>query len=251
MVENKLRLGYHSLVSVCYIIGASWALFFCDFTSATDERVLDMQRYGGRYLTTWNFIFHILYFGVALNGDFLLMNSSCTSCISTVSKIKGYLFTCFLVPCSTYVVTVFWSLFNYDRDLVYPLATDAVVPLWFNHLVHSMTFVFMILEFYFTDINTIPSLESVLLGFSCLNVAYYSILFYTKSKTGRYFYGIFHLLSTWQLILFILGTFISCLFIIKGGMLLQQTIHDKKHQKINKLDLNQHKKVNGNEKWIL
>lgn len=192
-MEAKIKLGYHSLVIACYSIATVWALFFCDFENVTDKRISDMQKYGGRYFTTWNFVsgiekyhfkcYHesfffqlsqLAYFSIALIEDFILIYTPCETCLITISKMKGYIFTSFVVPFTTYVFVVFWSLFKYDRELVFPLATDEVVPIWFNHSVHTLPFIFMVFEFYFTERNVLHEWKSIFVGFSILTVLYFS-----------------------------------------------------------------------------
>ncbi|XP_044744382.1 androgen-dependent TFPI-regulating protein-like [Coccinella septempunctata] len=228
-MEEKFRLGFHSIVVACFTIASIWALFLCDFENVTDDRVLDMQKYGGRYFTTWNFLFQLVYFSLALSEDFLLIYTPCESCLKTISKFKGYIFTSFVVPYTTYVFVVFWSLFKYDRELVFPSATDEVVPLWFNHMVHTVPLVFMVFEFYFTERNVLPDWRRILVGFSIMTAAYFTILFHTKSKTGRYFYGIFHLLAPWQIIIFIISSYFLALLVIKGGIYIQQLVQMSKN----------------------
>lgn len=38
-----------------------------------------------------------------------------------------------------FVVTMFWSLYLYDRDMVYPRLLDNFIPQWLNHGMVSIT----------------------------------------------------------------------------------------------------------------
>ncbi|XP_045483226.1 androgen-dependent TFPI-regulating protein-like [Harmonia axyridis] len=228
-MEEKIRFVLHTLIVLWYIIASVWAVFLSDFENVTDDRVLDMQKYGGRYFTTWNFLIHLIYFASALVEDFLSNYTPCKSCLEIIAEVKGYMFTTFLVPFTTYVFTVFWSLFKYDRELVFPEATDEVVPWWFNQTVHTIVFAFMVLEFYFTERNVQHKWKHILVGFTISIIAYYSLFFYTKSKTDRYFYGLFHQLAPWQIVLFLIASYFFGLITIQIGIYIQQLVQMTKN----------------------
>lgn len=55
-------------------------------------------------------------------------------------NLKGYIkiiYVIFFV--FQFVVTMFWSLYLYDRDLVYPRLLDNFIPQWLNHGMVSLT----------------------------------------------------------------------------------------------------------------
>ncbi|KAG8444296.1 hypothetical protein GDO86_009471, partial [Hymenochirus boettgeri] len=45
-----------------------------------------------------------------------------------------------------FVVSMFWALYLYDRELVYPKLLDNFIPPWLNHGMHTTVLPFIIIE---------------------------------------------------------------------------------------------------------
>ncbi|KAM4771448.1 androgen-induced gene 1 protein isoform 2-T2 [Rhinophrynus dorsalis] len=52
----------------------------------------------------------------------------------------------FLTFIDLFVVTMFWSLYLYDRELVYPKLLDNFIPPWLNHGMHTTVLPFLLIE---------------------------------------------------------------------------------------------------------
>ncbi|KAM9296010.1 androgen-induced gene 1 protein-like, partial [Gastrophryne carolinensis] len=96
--------------------------------------------YGGRwkYLTFINQVLQAVFFGVCLLCDLIqlclsLKNPLCSS----LTRFKDYTFAVLVFPVGVFVATSFWSIYAYDRELVFPKALDAIIPVWLNHVMHT------------------------------------------------------------------------------------------------------------------
>eukprot|EP00066_Takifugu_rubripes_P011947 XP_011601213.1 PREDICTED: androgen-dependent TFPI-regulating protein-like [Takifugu rubripes] len=85
--------------------------------------------YGGpwKYLTFLNLLLQMLFFGLAAVNDLQPHPDS------MLKRCKDFLFSVFVFPVGMFVVLLFWSIFAYDRELVYPATIDTFFPPWINH----------------------------------------------------------------------------------------------------------------------
>ncbi|KAG8226719.1 hypothetical protein J437_LFUL004369 [Ladona fulva] len=44
------------------------------------------------------------------------------------------------------VFFLFWPMFLWNRQIIYPVCLDLVVPIWLNHLIHTNIMVLIVLE---------------------------------------------------------------------------------------------------------
>ncbi|KAM9803952.1 androgen-dependent TFPI-regulating protein [Neosynchiropus ocellatus] len=126
-----------TLRTVYHVSAFSWYVFIIKSMAARAGQQLPpgIFVYGGpwKYLTFLNLLLQMLYFGLAVVTD--LPPGKKTD--STLSKSKDLLFTVFAFPVGMFVVIFFWTVFAYDRELVYPASIDAFFPPWMNHAMHS------------------------------------------------------------------------------------------------------------------
>uniref|UniRef100_A0A3B4TKW0 Androgen-dependent TFPI-regulating protein-like n=1 Tax=Seriola dumerili TaxID=41447 RepID=A0A3B4TKW0_SERDU len=73
------------------------------------------------------------FFGLAALNDLQAGKKSET----TLSRCKDLLFSVFAFPVGMFVVLLFWTIFAYDRELVYPATIDTFFPPWINHAMHT------------------------------------------------------------------------------------------------------------------
>ncbi|XP_048655756.1 androgen-dependent TFPI-regulating protein isoform X4 [Marmota marmota marmota] len=52
----------------------------------------------------------------------------------------------YLTLLNLFVFLVFWTIFLYDRELVYPKILDEIFPIWMNHAMHTFILPFSLLE---------------------------------------------------------------------------------------------------------
>ncbi|XP_063391602.1 androgen-dependent TFPI-regulating protein-like [Cydia fagiglandana] len=105
-----------------------------------DKRVRIFGETRRRYFTCWTFFLHMIYAIVGLTCEILLIMNSNIKNYSLPKHLKGCrdtMFAALLWPASLLVFTVFWSLFLYDRSLIFPDFIDKVLTPTSNHIMHT------------------------------------------------------------------------------------------------------------------
>ncbi|KAG8519459.1 Androgen-dependent TFPI-regulating protein, partial [Galemys pyrenaicus] len=138
---------YHFLV-------LSWYVFLNHYLSmqAEDPKKLKIFVNGGqwKYLTFLNLLLQTIFYGVVCLED-VLKRVKGKKDIKFLTALRDLLFATLAFPISTktlierkptdaifvfdsqFVFLSFWSLFLYNRELVYPKTLDDFFPVWFNH----------------------------------------------------------------------------------------------------------------------
>nr|XP_057914885.1 androgen-dependent TFPI-regulating protein [Doryrhamphus excisus] len=127
-----------TLKRIYHITTFSWYAFVVKSLAAKDGEQLPpgIFVYGGpwKYLTFLNVLLQMFFFGLAAVNDLQCGKNSETP----LNRCKDVLFSVFAFPVGTFVVLLFWTIFAYDRELVYPATIDAFFPPWINHAMHTL-----------------------------------------------------------------------------------------------------------------
>ncbi|KAK2824037.1 hypothetical protein Q5P01_021212 [Channa striata] len=125
------------LRKVYHITAFGWYTFVIKSLAAKDGEELPpgIFVYGGpwKYLTFLNVLLQMSFFGLAVVNDLQLGKDS----EGSLSRCKDLLFSVFAFPVGMFVVLLFWTIFAYDRELVYPATIDTFFPPWINHAMHT------------------------------------------------------------------------------------------------------------------
>ncbi|XP_037061670.1 androgen-dependent TFPI-regulating protein isoform X1 [Peromyscus leucopus] len=240
---------YHFLV-------LNWYIFLNYYIPhiGKDEEKLKEFHDGGRskYLTLLNLLLQAVFFGVACLDD-VLKRIVGRKDIKFITSFRDLLFTTLAFPISTFVFLVFWTLFHYDRSLVYPEGLDDFFPAWVNHAmdhlfpddwrlfnplsvllwkISSITMKglhseLLVLHLLHTSILPFSLVEAILrphhypskkLGLALLgtcNIAYIIRILWRYSQTGNWVYPVFAYLSPLGIIIFF-----SAAYILNAGIYL-------------------------------
>uniref|UniRef100_A0A8D2NMB1 Androgen dependent TFPI regulating protein n=1 Tax=Zosterops lateralis melanops TaxID=1220523 RepID=A0A8D2NMB1_ZOSLA len=128
-MEISTLATYHCLAFVWY--------FFVAYSIThikTEERPSEVFLYGGqwKYLTVLNLVLQAVFYGVSFLADVLRLIKK-LRCAKPVISSRDLLFSVLAFPVSTFVCISFWTLYTYNRELVYPKSLDGVIPFWLNH----------------------------------------------------------------------------------------------------------------------
>ncbi|XP_078009733.1 androgen-dependent TFPI-regulating protein isoform X4 [Phascolarctos cinereus] len=124
--------------SVCiyHFLVWGWYIFINCYLSfqAREQQLSQMFPYGGqwKYLTMLNLLLQAIFYGVACLDD-LLKRMRRNKDIKWVTASRDLLFTTLAFPASAFVFMSFWTIFLYDRELIYPKSLDRIFPKWWNH----------------------------------------------------------------------------------------------------------------------
>ncbi|NWW92679.1 ADTRP protein, partial [Rhynochetos jubatus] len=200
-MEISTLTMYHCLVFAWYFFVA------CSITHVrTEEHPSEVFLYGGqwKYLTVLNLVLQAVFYGVSFLADVLRLIKK-LRCAKCVISSRDLLFSVLAFPVSTFVSISFWTLYTYNRELVYPKSLDGVIPLWLNHAMHTAVLPFAVLEILATP-HRYPAKKKglVLLGFVAF--LYISWVLWIYSVTGEWVYPLFALFSPAGLTAFFAGS---------------------------------------------
>ncbi|XP_061692792.1 uncharacterized protein LOC133509604 isoform X2 [Syngnathoides biaculeatus] len=122
-----------NLKGVYHAAAFGWYVFVVTTLAAKNGEELPpgIFVYGGpwKYLTFLNLLLQMVFFGLAAVNDLHHGKNSA----STLNRCTDLMFSIFAFPVGMFVVVLFWTIFAYDRELVYPATIDAFLPPWTNH----------------------------------------------------------------------------------------------------------------------
>lgn len=122
-----------------------------------------------------------------------------------VRKIRDYIFGSFAFPLAFDVGGMFWLLYGIDRELVLPKATDAFLPSWFNHVLHTNIMAFIVIEM-ILSYHKYPCRKSGLSGLAVFMLGYLTWVHVIWYKANAWVYPVLAILNWPQRIAFYLFT---------------------------------------------
>ncbi|XP_051711076.2 androgen-dependent TFPI-regulating protein isoform X2 [Oryctolagus cuniculus] len=154
-----------------------------------------------------------IFFGVACLDD-VLKRITGRKNIKFVTAFRDLLFTTLAFPVSTFIFLSFWTIFLYNRELVYPRSADAIFPVWLNHAMHTSIVPLSLLEIVLRP-HHYPSRKAGLTLLAAGSLAYISRVLWIYSETGKWVYPVFAKLSPVGL-----AVFFSLSFVLSAGIYL-------------------------------
>ncbi|XP_074141147.1 androgen-dependent TFPI-regulating protein [Sminthopsis crassicaudata] len=196
--------------SVCvyhFLVWGWYSFITCYFSFQEGEKQLSqMFPYGGqwKYLTVLNLLLQAIFFGIACLDD-MLKEMRRNKDFKWVTASRDLLFTTLAFPISTFVFVTFWTLYVYDRELVYPEFLDRIFPKWFNHAMHTAVLPFSLIEAILNPYRY-PSKKKGLTLLSCAAIAYICWILRIYYVTKKWVYPMFTKLGP----VFLVAFFFAC-----------------------------------------
>ncbi|KAE8602314.1 hypothetical protein XENTR_v10013942 [Xenopus tropicalis] len=99
------------------------------------------QTYGGswKFLTFIDLVIQAVFFGICVLSDLSSLltkgsdNQEQERQLKKLISLRDWVMAVLAFPVGVFVVTMFWILYIYDRELVYPKLLDNFIPPWLNH----------------------------------------------------------------------------------------------------------------------
>uniref|UniRef100_A0A3P9LU01 Androgen-dependent TFPI-regulating protein n=1 Tax=Oryzias latipes TaxID=8090 RepID=A0A3P9LU01_ORYLA len=161
--ELTVKAAYH-------ISAFSWYAYIVNCLAAKDGEDLPagIFVYGGpwKYLTFLN----LVSLSAALFSSCLFPGKQTES---PLKKCNDFLFSVFGFPVGMFVVLLFWTIFAYDRELVYPASIDSFFPPWINHAMHTFVLPISLGEV-LVQPHTYPQQKHALAALTLVGSAYLS-----------------------------------------------------------------------------
>nr|XP_012806467.2 androgen-dependent TFPI-regulating protein [Jaculus jaculus] len=153
-----------------------------------------------KYLTLLNLLLQAVFFGVTFLDD-VLKRVQGRKHITFLTSCRDLLFTVLAFPVSTFVFVAFWSVFLYDRDLIYPRILDEVFPGWINHAMHTWILPFQLVEVILRP-HRYPSKKKGLTLLGAFSLGYVIRVLWLYAMTGSWVYPVFTTLSPLGIVTF-------------------------------------------------
>ncbi|XP_014325053.1 androgen-dependent TFPI-regulating protein-like isoform X2 [Xiphophorus maculatus] len=214
-MPSTLRAAFH-------ISAFGWYTFIVNYLAAKDGEELPagLFVYGGpwKYLTFLNLLLQMMFFGLAAVNDLQPGKKA----ESVLNRWKDLLFSVFAFPVGTFVVVFFWTVFAYDRELIYPATIDAFFPPWINHAMHTSILPVLLGEV-LVQPHTYPQTRHALAALSVVGLAYLSWIVWIYLAVGVWAYPLLgHFSATGLLGFFFFNMAVASLLYLLGDRLNSQ-----------------------------
>ncbi|XP_047038476.1 androgen-dependent TFPI-regulating protein-like isoform X2 [Helicoverpa zea] len=202
-----LRLIFHVIASGVFhsvlIYGGYLWMQLLQKEDVTEPAIVTAKLFTPCYLTNWNFLFQTIFLTMSLVYDLMeWFDRHETSLGKKLRFCRDVMFSGLVVPLTLFISTMFWTLFWIDRELVFPVVYDQLVPWWFNHCVHTNIAIVLLIETVLQARRhpTHYKLELWLTGGAGVlyAIVYYSIFFFAH----RWLYAVFGIMTWWQVCLY-------------------------------------------------
>uniref|UniRef100_A0A7M4E1K5 Androgen dependent TFPI regulating protein n=1 Tax=Crocodylus porosus TaxID=8502 RepID=A0A7M4E1K5_CROPO len=223
-----------STLAVYHCFALLWYMFlsYSILLIRAEDRPSEVFLYGAqwKYLTVLNLVFQAIFYGVSFLADVLRLIKKLRT-VKYVISCRDLLFSVGAFPVATFVFISFWTLYTYNRELVYPKSLDGIIPMWLNHAVHTAIVVLALLEMIVTPHHYPPKKKGLtLLGF--VSIAYISWVLWIYWATKQWVYPLFGLFSPVFLAAFFTGSIVFILCIYTFGEFLNHVIWGHYHDEI-------------------
>ncbi|KAL2103914.1 hypothetical protein ACEWY4_000782 [Coilia grayii] len=206
-------LGWRSCLCAHLAI-FSWYVFTLRTNCSLEisERHPGARTYGGRwkYLTFINLVMQTVFFGLCVVTDLshMVVSNARTGLPSRLLKTRDYFFTVLAFPVGTFVFTSFWSLYAYNRELVYPKFLDDIIPIWLNHALHTIILPLLLVQMYLQP-HKYPSRAKGILSLALFVALYLAWVLWVHHVSGIWVYPIMSHLSPVGLAVFLAAASLS------------------------------------------
>ncbi|KAL1262596.1 hypothetical protein QQF64_005335 [Cirrhinus molitorella] len=215
-----------------HIVAFSWYVFVMQSVYA--QRNSDIPpgifAYGGpwKYLTFLNLFLQLVFFGLASAND--LQSVGKGSKMSLFCLYKDLLFSVLAFPVGMFVVLLFWLIFAYDRQLVYPASMDSLFPSWMNHAMHTVVLPVLLGEI-LVEPHIYPKTKYGLAALGTVSLAYFGWVVWVYLTVGIWVYPVLGLFSNSGLAVFFFNNMLVLALLYLLGQTLNRKVWGKGHPK--------------------
>ncbi|XP_074043833.1 androgen-induced gene 1 protein isoform X1 [Macrotis lagotis] len=180
----------------CQVLRVAILLSYCSILC--NYKAIEMpahKTYGGswKFLTFIDLVIQAVFFGICVLTDLssLLTRGSSNHeqerQLKKLISLRDWMLAVLAFPVGVFVVTVFWSIYIYDREMVYPKLLDNFIPAWLNHGMHTTVLPFILIEMR-TSHHQYPSRSCGLAAVCTFAVGYILWVCWVHHVTGIWVY---------------------------------------------------------------
>uniref|UniRef100_A0A0F7ZB86 Androgen-induced gene 1 protein n=1 Tax=Crotalus adamanteus TaxID=8729 RepID=A0A0F7ZB86_CROAD len=206
------------------------AILLSYFSILCNYKAIDMpahQTYGGswKFLTFINLVVQAIFFGICVLTDLSSLltkgndNQEQERQLRKLISLRDWMMAVLAFPIGVFVVLMFWSIYIYDRELVYPKLLDNFIPTWLNHGMHTTVLPFILIEMRTTH-HEYPSRIHGLIAMCTFSVCYILWICWIYYVTGVWVYPLLEYLGTIaKIVFFATVTVVISIFYLLGEIL--------------------------------
>uniref|UniRef100_A0A8C8YQ13 Androgen induced 1 n=1 Tax=Prolemur simus TaxID=1328070 RepID=A0A8C8YQ13_PROSS len=191
------------------------------------------QTYGGswKFLTFIDLVIQAVFFGICVLTDLSSLltrgsgNQEQERQLKKLISLRDWMLAVLAFPVGIFVVTVFWIIYAYDREMIYPKLLDNFIPGWLNHGMHTTVLPFILIEMR-TSHHQYPSRSSGLAAICTFSVGYILWVCWVHHVTGMWVYPFLEHIGPGARIIFFGSTTILMNFLYLLGEVLNNYIWD-------------------------
>ncbi|XP_016517610.1 androgen-induced gene 1 protein isoform X1 [Poecilia formosa] len=133
--------------------------------------------------------------------------------------LRDWMMAVLAFPVGAFVVFTFWTLYLYDRELVYPKLLDNFIPQWLNHGMHTTVLPFIIIEMRTTH-HSYPRRSWGLAAVCLFGVGYILWTCWVHQVTGVWVYPVLERITPLARVAFFSAmTAVICIMYVLGEIL--------------------------------
>ncbi|XP_016079389.1 PREDICTED: androgen-induced gene 1 protein [Miniopterus natalensis] len=140
-------------------------------------------------------------------------------------SLRDWMLAVLAFPVGVFVVAVFWIIYAYDREMIYPKLLDNFIPGWLNHGMHTTVLPFILIEMR-TSHHAYPSRSSGLAAICTFSFGYILWVCWVHHVTGMWVYPFLEHIGPGARIIFFGSTTILMNFLYLLGEVLNSYIWD-------------------------
>ncbi|XP_069364097.1 androgen-dependent TFPI-regulating protein-like isoform X2 [Maniola hyperantus] len=162
-----------------------------------DPDIANLQATQFKYMTIWNVAFQMIYSVMNLVCDIPLVlkvkeeSSSVIYYLKYLRKYRKILFGAVIFPTGVAVFTVFWPIYLYNRELIFPAYIDKALSHTSNQIMHTAILPIALWELLFQPRSKPSSHVVYLAHMAAIYFSYLIVLFTNYAERGTWPYPIF------------------------------------------------------------
>ncbi|XP_059745818.1 androgen-induced gene 1 protein isoform X1 [Bos javanicus] len=218
----------------CQVLRVAILLSYCSILC--NYKAIEMpshQTYGGswKFLTFIDLVIQAVFFGICVLTDLSSLltrgsgNQEQERQLKKLISLRDWMLAVLAFPVGVFVVAVFWIIYAYDREMIYPKLLDNFIPGWLNHGMHTTVLPFILIEMR-TSHHAYPSRSSGLAAICTFSVGYILWVCWVHHVTGMWVYPFLEHIGPGARILFFGSTTILMNFLYLLGEVLNSYIWD-------------------------
>ncbi|XP_069462904.1 androgen-induced gene 1 protein [Ambystoma mexicanum] len=206
------------------------AILLSYFSILCNYKAIEMpahQTYGGswKFLTFIDLVIQAIFFGICVLTDLssLLTKGSDSQeqerQLKKLISLRDWMMSVLAFPVGVFVVTMFWALYLYDREMVFPKLLDNFIPTWLNHGMHTTVLPFILIEMRTTH-HQYPSRSFGLAAVCTFSIGYILWVCWVNHVTGVWVYPLLdHISPGAKITFFLFVTIMMNIYYILGEVL--------------------------------